>query len=34
MEDNFLTKHPEGKSGVNFKRDKYDAVRDFLGRTP
>ena len=34
MEENILTKHPEGESGVNIKRDKHNAVRDFLGRTP
>ena len=25
--DRILTKHPEGKAGVNISREKYDAIR-------
>jgi len=28
-EDKILTKHPEGKRGVNISRAKYDAIRSF-----
>ena len=30
MDENILTRHPQGKSGVNIRRDKYDAVRESI----
>lgn len=33
MEHRILTRHPEGKSGVNISRTKYDAVREAIVRS-
>jgi hypothetical protein len=30
MEDKLMTLHPEGKSGVNISREKYDVMRDAI----
>lgn len=29
-EDRILTRHPEGKKGVNILRDKYETIRSFI----
>ena len=30
MQDRLLTLHPEGKSGVNMAREKYEAMREAI----
>ena len=30
MEDKILTRHPEGKAGVNISRDKYEQMRSAI----
>ena len=30
MEERIMTLHPQGKSGVNITRERYDAVRDAI----
>ncbi len=32
MDDKILTKHPQGKKGVNISREKYDAMRKTIVR--
>ncbi|MFA7327551.1 MAG: hypothetical protein WC121_12850 [Candidatus Kapaibacterium sp.] len=32
-DERILTKHPQGKSGVNILKKKYDIIKDFILRT-
>ena len=32
-EERILTKHPEGKAGVNILKRRYDAIKDFILKT-